>query len=145
MYSKTWEEWFGLVHGLDGMAAECEGFLVLYFIGWNMEMGVSESVLNSKLAGLAFLFKLLGLRDCTTDFLVQQAVKGYRRGRRPVDGHRPVSFNLLSSLFWVLSEVCLSAYEAILFQTAFSLAFLERCVSGNWFLLSEGGLMVCSR
>lgn len=41
-----------------------------FFLGRNVEMGVSMSALNSKLAGLAFLFKLIGRRDCTKDFLV---------------------------------------------------------------------------
>lgn len=140
MYSKAWEEWFGLVHGLGGDVAEGDdGFLVLYFIGWNVGMGVSVSVLNSKLARLAFLYKLLGHRDCTKDFLVRQVVKGYRRGHQPVDGRHPVSFELLASLFRVLPEVCLSAYVALLFQTAFSLAFFGALHIGELVSSSRGG------
>lgn len=102
------------------MAVGDDVFLVLYFIGRNVKMGLSVSALNSKLMGLAFLFKLIGR---TNNFLVGQALKGYSWGWCPSYSRCPVSFELLGSLFQVLLGVCSSEYEALLFQAAFSLAF----------------------
>lgn len=67
----------------------------LYFIGLNFEEVVSESSLNRKLAGLAFLLKLSGFSNVTKQFLVKQAVRGHRKGRRAADSRRPVSCAML--------------------------------------------------
>lgn len=68
-YSKVWQEWLALMQQLE---MDQEGpevrLLVLYFILRNLENEVSVSVLEKKLAGLAFLFKLKGCQDFTKDF-----------------------------------------------------------------------------
>lgn len=53
-----------------------------------------------------------------------------------MDGHRPVSFEL----FRVLPSVCLSACEALLFHTAFSLAFFGALHIGELVCSSRWGL-----
>lgn len=99
-YSRVWEEWFVLVRGVGGVVSEDDiWLLVLYFIGRNVENRLSVSSLNRKLADLALLFKLLGLCNHTKDFLVRQAIRGYRRGCRPV------FYDLLGSLVRVLPSI----------------------------------------
>lgn len=74
---------------------------------------------------MGFWAKLRGLEDLTKSFLVQQALKGNRRGGWRPDTRRPVSFYLLGLIFSQLRVVCLSPYEVVLFQTVFSLAFFR--------------------
>lgn len=84
---------------MDGYFQEDDGFhVLLYFIGKNFEEGVSISSLNRKIVGLAFLFRFLGLVDVTKSFLVKKALRGYRKGRRFPDSHRPISFDMLGVL-----------------------------------------------
>lgn len=70
-YNKLWQEWLSL---LQQAVVEQEGpkvrLLVLYFVSRNLEEGVLVSVVERKLAGLAFFFKLQGCRDFTKDFWV---------------------------------------------------------------------------
>lgn len=54
---------------------------------------------------------------------MRQALKGYRRSRKRRDSRCPVSFEILQRVLAQLVGLCSSAYEASLFQVAFSLAF----------------------
>lgn len=96
---------------------------VLYYITVSLEKGVSASVVDYKLAGLAFLFKLQDCRDYMKDFWVEQAVKGYRGAHKSRDGRSPSPFFMLQDLFLHLSSLCSLDYECSLFQAAFALAF----------------------
>lgn len=64
------------------------------------------SSVDRKLAGIAFLFKLLGYEDFTKSFEVRQALKGYHKGQRSNDSCCPVSFEVLSSVLDSLDRVC---------------------------------------
>lgn len=123
-YSKVWQEWLTLIHqsDMDQDGPEVR-LLVLYFVSRNLENGVSVSILDKKLAALAFLFKLRGCQDFTKDFWVKQALKGYRRSQKRRDTRRPVSFEILQKLLVQLVSFCSSAYEVVLFRAAFTLAF----------------------
>lgn len=123
-YEKVWSEWWALVSqvGVDPGVGDVR-LLVVYFVSRNLEQGVSVSMMDRKLTGLAFLFKLQGGTDFTKDFLVRQAIKGYRRSRKSQDTRRPLTFNNLRVVSDQLGTVCASAYEVLLFRAAFSLAF----------------------
>lgn len=124
-YKKDWLAWHGLVSFAGGCFQDNDSLhIFLYSIVVNFEEGFSVSFLNRKLAGLAFLFKISGFSNVTKQFLVKQAVKGYRKGRRVPDSRRPVSFAILGRILEQLPLVCSSSYEAVLFKTAFVLAFL---------------------
>lgn len=99
--------------------------VLLYLIGLNFERRVSASAMDRKIAGLAFWFNLTGGRDVTKAFMVQQALKGYKKGKRVCDSRRPVTFPMLHQLIIQVSRVCASSYEASLFKAAFMLAFYE--------------------
>ncbi|XP_018427483.1 PREDICTED: 5-hydroxytryptamine receptor 3A-like [Nanorana parkeri] len=90
--------------------------------------------MNGRLDAFACLFKAMGVQDVTKQFLVRQAMRGFRKGRVAPDSRRPVSFELLVELMGVLEGVCVSRYEAVLFRVAFVLAFFWG-VAG----ISQGG------
>lgn len=104
------------------MTGEGVVMFLLYFVGLNYEKGVSVSVTDWKIAGLAFLFKLTG-GDVTKNVMVRQALKGYRRGNRRCDSRHPVTFSMLHQLMLQVSRVCNSSFEPSLFKAAFALAF----------------------
>lgn len=66
--------------------------------------------LNSKMAGLTFLFKLGGVEDGTKAFIVRKALRGYRKGRSRPDSRRPVSLGMLELLAGVLPRVFFSQF-----------------------------------
>lgn len=114
----------GLASSVGGCFQDEDRLHVLsYFIGKNFEEGVSISLLNCKMAGVAFLFRLLGLADVTKSFLVKKALRGYRKGRHVPNSHRPVLFAMLGVLLDHLPKVCSTPFEAVLLRTAFVLAF----------------------
>ena len=123
-YEKVWLEWQALIReaAVDPAGPEVRG-LVLYFVARNMEAGVSQSMLDKKLAGLAFLFKWQGCPDFTKEFCVRQALKGYRKQGRRADSRRPVSFEILGGIMGELGTLCSSRFEVLLFRAAFALAF----------------------
>lgn len=123
-YQGVWREWHALVYEVGGCSGlEDRLHILLYFLGKNCEAGVSVSVVNRKMAGLAFLFKMAGVEDVTKSFMVRMALRGYRRGRCCRDARRPVSLAMLTRLAAALLEVCRSPYEVSLFCTAFVVAF----------------------
>lgn len=123
-YARAWQEW---VEVQREVGTECKGdewgSLVLYFVVKNFVKGVSPASVGRKLAGLAFWFKLEGLEDFTKSFIVRQAMRGYRKGRRVADSRRPVSIPVLQVVLMKLGEVCFSMYEHLLFRVAFLLMF----------------------
>ncbi|XP_063292172.1 E3 ubiquitin-protein ligase TRIM39-like [Pelobates fuscus] len=83
----------------------------------------SPSMVDRHLAALAFLFKFNGWVDVTKHFLVRQAVRGFRKGKKARDKRRPVSFQVLQGLVERLPDICFSGHEVALFSTAFVWAF----------------------
>lgn len=115
-YSKVWQEWLACLKSLniDPVSREIPRAM-LYFLNLGFERGISAAAIDKKMAGLAFLFKLQGLRDHTKDFWVRQALKGYRKGHKSRDGRRPVSFEMLHGLFSQIEGICNSSFESALF------------------------------
>ena len=66
-----------------------------------------------------------GIQDTTNFFIISKALEGVKRvqgGKQP-DIRSPITLDLLAQIIAVLDKVCKDKYEAILFATAFSLAF----------------------
>lgn len=115
-----WRDWCGVI----GAEEANEATALLLYIGHCHEIGWSVSRVSRCVAGLAFGFRLRGRKDITKDFLVVQALKGWRRQKAVAeDWRRPVSFTMLQDLGLILGKVCKSDYEVCLFKLAFSLAF----------------------
>lgn len=123
-YSKVWQEWFFLEQelGLEG-SEEARQELFFVFLGRLLEKGMSPAGIDRQLAGLVFLCKMAGWRDFTKLFVVRQALKGWRKEHASVDWRRPISWEILKGLVAQLPSLCTSPYEAVLFRTAFVLAF----------------------
>ncbi|XP_069840994.1 integrase/recombinase xerD homolog [Dendropsophus ebraccatus] len=116
-----WEEW---CEGCGGASSEEESkLLLLCWLGDMSVKGWSVAKLNRVLAGVAFGLKWRRLPDLTKDFVVAQAVRGFRRGRSTRDTRWPVGFQLLERLGEVVDGICRSPYEAALFRLAFVFAF----------------------
>lgn len=98
---------------------------LLYFLGQNCEKGVSVASLNSKMADLAFLFKLGGVEGVTKAFIVRKALRGYRKGLTRPDSRRLVLLGILEVLAGVFPQVCFSPFEVQLYKMAFVVAFFR--------------------
>ncbi|XP_077324816.1 uncharacterized protein LOC143960278 isoform X1 [Lithobates pipiens] len=123
-YVKVWREWQELVREVDGTGGAGDGrLLALYFVVRNVESGRSAAVIDRKLAGLSFLFKLLGSEDWSKGFWIRQMLKGFRKQSKRGDTRRPVTFGVLVAICGTLVSVCTSPFEVRLFTAAFSLAF----------------------
>lgn len=123
-YGKAWEEWLVLVHGRD-VAASAQSRLEVtldYFLQLRGN-GCSGSVAARRLAGVSFYFRVLGWLDVTKDFIITQALKGWKKGTVSRERRRPVSFVLLQRLVSHCSFTCFSNTECLLFSTAFALMF----------------------
>ncbi|XP_075199496.1 uncharacterized protein LOC142302317 [Anomaloglossus baeobatrachus] len=120
-YSQAWKVWEDWKLSVGGDMEE-DGELLL-LVGHYWEAGWSVPKVDRFLAGLAFGFKVRGLKDVTKSFLVVQALKGWRRGWKVEDKRRPISYDLLLSLGRQVESVCTSIWEKRLFKLAFSLAF----------------------
>ncbi|OCT76602.1 hypothetical protein XELAEV_18031805mg [Xenopus laevis] len=105
-YKKYWEEWFSLdvEFGIAGDDSERNGRLV-WVLANAFEGRTSGAGIDKKMAALAFLFKLMGWRDVTKEFIVRQAIKGYKRGKGTVDQRRPITLHILEGLLGVLPQV----------------------------------------
>lgn len=88
-YERVWREWQELVSDISGCDSSDDRInALLYFLGRNCKEGVSVASLNSKMAGLAFLFKLGGVEDVTKDFIVRKSLRSYRKGLSRPDSRR---------------------------------------------------------
>lgn len=121
-YDRAWATWIKWCDSLSSGPGE-EDMALLLFVGHCKDEGWSVSKIQRIMAGLAFGFKARGLCDFTKNFLVLQALKGWRRGQVVKDIRRPVSFQLLRELGDMLGSLCFSTFEVHLFRLAFSLAF----------------------
>ncbi|XP_073524941.1 uncharacterized protein [Phyllobates terribilis] len=140
-YSRVWNIWEDWKVALGEVVGEES--LLLLLVGNCQEEGWSVSRINRLMAGLAFGFKVRGVKDVTKSFLVVQALRGWRRGWKVFDRRRPVSYNLLLLLGRQTEVVCTSLWESRLFKLAFSLAFFAALRLGELFSASKtnkGGL-----
>lgn len=144
-YGKAWGEWLPLVGDRQVATSETARMEVTVdYILQLRESGVSASLVQRRLSGLAFHFKLRNWGDVTKCFVIRQALKGWRKEHVHTDSRRPVSYSLLGQLVEATVTVCKSSYEACLFQTAFCLAFFAALRVGELVPLSRvrpGGLL----
>lgn len=143
-YKRVWQELLELVSIAGGCSSDDNRLQVLlYFLGKNCEDGVSVTSVNRKISGLAFLFQLDGVRDVTKAFIVRKALRGYRKGRCKPDSRWPVFLGMLGVMVGTLPQICLSAFEAQLFWTAFVLAFFGALRLDELVSPSKLGVLSC--
>lgn len=144
-YGKAWGEWLPLVGDRQVATSETARLEVTVdYILQLRDLGVSAALVQRRLSGLAFHFKLRNWVDVTKSFVIRQALKGWRKEHVHTDRRRPVSYSLLGQLVEATVTVCKSSYKACLFQTAFCLAFFAALRVGELVPLSRvrpGGLL----
>lgn len=83
------------------------------------------SQISKVLAGISFFFKIRHFPACSSLFSLQQAVKSYKHSHMVLDDHRPITFETLQKLTFVVLVVCYSYYEALLFRALFVVFFVH--------------------
>ncbi|KAM4025850.1 LOW QUALITY PROTEIN: uncharacterized protein ACNLHF_026276 [Anomaloglossus baeobatrachus] len=145
-YAKVWAEWEELMESMFEGERKDHLVALLTVVSNDFSAGRLASAVAHRVAAVAFWLKMRGERDVSQDFRVRQALKGFRRSVRERDERQPISFGLLRRLVGSLRGICSSAYETVLFKTAFGLAFYgafwigEQLVSPS--RVTGGGLML---
>lgn len=122
-YSTAWRRWVSFT-GSAGFAWDVPSeSAILSFLISLMDRQFSYSYIAKTLAGVSFFFRLQRLPPCSSFLSVKQALKGYRKRHFAPDGRRPISIELLRRICEATSVICFTGYEALLFQTAFVLAY----------------------
>ncbi|XP_066438199.1 uncharacterized protein [Eleutherodactylus coqui] len=123
-YSAAWTEWEDWMDQCGGAYSTDDRVgMLLSWLGRGSREGWTLGRVNRFMAGVAFGCKLKGVVDVTKNFIVRQALKGFRRGKGRPDTRRPVSFGILERLGGAIDSVCGENFERLLFKAVFSLAF----------------------
>lgn len=85
--------------------------------------GLAHATISSYISGIGFKCKLLGVSDNTQNFLIRKLLEGIKRSNHSKDCRLPITKHILEKLIKTTSLVCSSNFEAILFSTAFSVAY----------------------
>lgn len=97
---------------------------VVQYIAYLSMKGYSHSSATTHISGLNFYHKLCGFQDLYQSFLVGKMLKGFKRVSTKGGDHRlPISIEVLKKINSILPVICSSKYEAVLFRSAFTLAF----------------------
>jgi len=74
-------------------------------------------------SALSFSLKCKGFQDTTQHFIVKQMLKGMSKLHGTSDMRLPITIQMIKQFPTALVHVCSSRYEAIMFMSAFALAF----------------------
>ena len=96
----------------------------MYYITYLSYTGLSAYTILTYISGLSYTHKLHSLEDNAKSFLVGKLLAGLRRKKpQKSDIRLPISIRLLKRLIQSLPSICFSAYESMLFASAFRLSF----------------------
>lgn len=118
-HGKAWLEWLHLAEGLEQRGREELLGTTLQYLIQLREKGCSASVAQKRLSGVRFHLLLRGCVDVTKDFLICQALKGWRKEEARRESRRPISFAILQRIIASLHMICSSDYEYLLFKLFF--------------------------
>ena len=96
---------------------------VLCFISYLYDKGFPSSSIASILSGIGYMHKQGNLHDPTHDFSVMQLMTSIRKQRPSVDSRKPISENILFSIFDVLISFNLAYYDRLLLQSLYLFVF----------------------
>lgn len=89
------------------------------------DAGLAARSLSVYAAAVSFWSRSLGLADPTKDFRIRKTLEGFRRSSPPQpDKQKPINPAVLSGLISLSPVLCLSPYEAAVFEAVFPLMFL---------------------
>ena len=96
---------------------------LINFIAYLSTQGYKSSTARSYVAGISFYIRINNWPDPSESFVVRKMLKGFQRISPVKDTRAPVTLKMLLSFPLSLKNVTSSSYEALLFSTAFSVAF----------------------
>lgn len=96
---------------------------IINFIAYLSINGYKFATARSYLAGVSFYIKINNWPDPSEAFIVKKLLKGFQRKNPTKDIRSPVTLQMLQSFPSALKNITSSSYEALLFSTAFSVAF----------------------
>ncbi|XP_053545391.1 uncharacterized protein LOC128636396 [Bombina bombina] len=120
VYRKYWGQW--CKHREEAKGGE-EG----RFLEWLMALrreGVKKGRLSAVLAGISYCSQLYGGIDWSRKFIVKKIARAWGRGEeKEVDKREPITEVRLQKMIGALEGVCANRDEALIFRTAFLVAF----------------------
>lgn len=96
---------------------------IVNFIAYLYSEGYSFSTAKTYISGISFYTKLNNGSDPSEAFVVKKMLRGFQRLNPTKDSRAPVTLQMLQAFPVALKNVTSSAYETLLFSTAFSVAF----------------------
>lgn len=96
---------------------------LINFIAFLSSKSYKHSTASSYVSGISFFLKVNSWPDITEAFIVRKMLKGLRNKSPSKDTRLPITLEMLKKFPNALKNVTSSKYEALLFSTAFSIAF----------------------
>ena len=113
--------------------------VLVNFIAFLSSEGYSYSTAKSYLSGISFYIKLNGWSDPSEAFVMKKMLKGFQRINSSKDSRAPITLQMFQAFPMALKNVTSSAYEALLFSTAFSVAFFGFLRIGEMIATGKSG------
>ena len=124
-YSAAWVEFqeFLKTTGLEWVWPIPVEYLQQFIVSLHRK-GLAPSTIQGRLSALAFVAKVNGFKDFSSDFRIKKMLEGWNRERGPVyDTRTPMSPAMLQQLGEQWIKLCNDQYEAKLFKAAAMVAF----------------------
>ena len=113
--------------------------VMINFIAYLSSHGYQYSTAKTYLAGVSFYIEAHNWFDPTNSFVIKKMMKGYQRLKPTSDVRAPITLEMLKTFPLALRNVASSKYEALLFSTAFSVAFFGFLRVGEIVVTSKTG------
>ena len=97
--------------------------IIPHFVAYLSLSGKSFSTARTYLAAISAKHKINNMQDPTNSFLVKKLMLGFSHSAPSKDARFPITFTRLKQLIPCLDLICNDSSEALLFKTAFTLAF----------------------
>ena len=97
---------------------------IIQFLAYMSLRGLSSKTARLYLSAISFRCKIANSQDTTKHFLVAKITEGFKRTSTLRRARYPITYDILQGILTKTSVVCRDSFEAQLFSTAFSLAFL---------------------
>lgn len=122
-YSSSWRDWPEFCAGFNSYPLCSDVNLFLCYLASCMSRGLSASYISKIFAGISFFLKLNGFPSILDNFIIKQALKGYKKSFPRQDSRRPITPEILEKIVNIIPIICNSPYESSLFRAVFVIAF----------------------
>nr|XP_028586321.1 uncharacterized protein LOC114597557 [Podarcis muralis]XP_028605271.1 uncharacterized protein LOC114606843 [Podarcis muralis] len=124
-YTRAWSQFEGFrdKFGLRRRRAAKEHDVLKYLVHLKRR-GMALKTISLHKAAISYFSNCFWFPDPCNTFHVRKLIAGWRRSHPPIpDKRRPVTIEILQTIWDALPSICWSNYEVRLFRAAFSLAF----------------------